>query len=58
MPGKNKPKRLDRNRKWRVARRKLKQNILVKGIGRNRKKREKKSKVEKGVKKIDNQGKI
>ena len=36
MPGKNKPKRLDRNRKWRVARRKLKRNILVKGIDRNR----------------------
>ena len=32
MPGKNKPKRLDRNRKWRVARRKLKRNILVKDL--------------------------
>lgn len=45
MPSKNKPKRLDRNRSWRVARRKRKQMERVKGMGRNRKKREKKSKA-------------
>ena len=45
MPGKNKPKRLDRNRAWRVARRKKKRNDLVKGTSRNRKKREKKKSV-------------
>ncbi len=42
MPGKNKPKRLDRNRAWRVARRKKKRNLLVKGNSRNRKPRPKK----------------
>lgn len=41
MPGKNKPKRLDRNRAWRVARRKKKRNELVKGNSRNRKPRPK-----------------
>ncbi len=41
MPGKNKPKRLDRNRAWRVARRKKKRNELVKGTSRNRKPRPK-----------------
>ena len=45
MQGKNKPKRLDRNRAWRVARRKKKRNDLVKGTSRNRKKREKKKSV-------------
>jgi len=41
MPGKNKPKRLDRNRSWRVARRKKKQKILINGNSRNRKPRPK-----------------
>ena len=41
MPGKNKPKRLDRNTAWRVARRKKKRNDLVKGTSRNRKPRPK-----------------
>ena len=52
--GKNKPKRLDRNRSWRVARRKKKRADMVSGVGRNRKKREKKSKikVEPVVKKV------
>ncbi len=36
MAGKNKPKRLDRNRAWRVARRKNKRKALVKGTSRNR----------------------
>ena len=61
MPGKNKPKRLDRNRSWRVARRKKKQKDLIKGISRNRKPRPKKKgivanvieKVKKVVKKED-----
>lgn len=47
MPGKNKPKRLDRNRSWRVARRKKKKSILVNGNSRNRKPRPKKNKTEK-----------
>jgi hypothetical protein len=42
MPGKNKPKRLDRNRAWRVARRKKKKAELVKGSSRNRQPRPKK----------------
>jgi hypothetical protein len=47
MPGKNKPKRLDRNRSWRVARRKKRRNILINGNSRNRKPRPKhKGKVE------------
>jgi len=41
MPGKNKPKRLDRNTAWRVARRKKKRNLLVKGNSSNRKPRPK-----------------
>jgi len=41
MPSKNKPKRLDRNTAWRVARRKKKQSLLVKGNSRNRKPRPK-----------------
>jgi hypothetical protein len=36
MPGKNKPKRLDRNRSWRVARRKKRIAKLVNGNSRNR----------------------
>lgn len=45
MPGKNKPKRLDRNRAWRVARRKKRVAKLVNGNSRNRKPRPKKKKV-------------
>ena len=45
MPGKNKPKRLDRNRAWRVARRKKRIAKLVNGNSRNRKPRPKKKKV-------------
>ena len=41
MPGKNKPKRLDRNRAPRVQRRKRKQRELVQGNSRNRKPRPK-----------------
>ncbi len=41
MPSKNKPKRFDRNRSWRVARRKRKLNDLLTGRGRNRKPRPK-----------------
>lgn len=56
MPGKNKPKRLDRNRAWRVARRKRKRNDLIKGTSRNRKPRPKNkgvvSKVVEKVKKV------
>ena len=53
MPGKNKPKRLDRNNSWRVARRKSKQKLLVKGNSRNRKPRPKhKGIVAKVVEKI------
>ncbi len=56
MPGKNKPKRLDRNRAWRVARRKKKRSELVSGNSRNRKPRPKKkgivAKVVEKVKKI------
>ena len=47
MPGKNKPKRLDRNRAWRVARRKKKRNLLIKGNSRNRKPRPKNKNAEK-----------
>jgi len=43
MPGKNKPKRLDRNKKWRVARRKKKRAELASGVSRNRKPRAKKN---------------
>ena len=42
MPGKNKPKRLDRNRSWRVARRKREIKELASGNSRNRKPRPKK----------------
>lgn len=41
MPSKNKPKRLDRARSWRVARRKKEQRDLLYGSSRNRKKRPK-----------------
>ena len=41
MPGKNKPKRLDRQRSWRVARRKKQQKELIKGTSRSRGKRPK-----------------
>ncbi|MBU2576456.1 MAG: hypothetical protein KKF50_01920 [Nanoarchaeota archaeon] len=41
MPGKNKPKRLDRNRSWRVARRKKERKLLINGKSRNRKPRPK-----------------
>jgi len=41
MPGKNKPKRLDRQKSWRVARRKKKRAELALGGSRNRKKRPK-----------------
>ena len=44
MPSKNKPKRLDRNKNYRVARRKRQQKDLLKGKGRNRKKRPKNKK--------------
>lgn len=46
MPAKNKPKRLNRQRSWRVARRKKRANALVKGNSRNRKPRPKKKKAE------------
>ena len=53
MPGKNKPKRLDRNRAWRVARRKRKLAKLASGTSRNRKPRPKKVKAkEKKVEKV------
>lgn len=54
MPGKNKPKRLDRNTAWRVARRKKKINLRVKGNSRNRQPRPKnKSVVVEKVKKVN-----
>lgn len=55
MPSKNKPKRLDRNTAWRVARRKKKRNELIKGTSRNRKPRPKHKGVvsEKVVKKVE-----
>lgn len=49
MPGKNKPKRLDRNRSWRVARRKKRRNLLINGKSRNRKPRPKHKGTEKVV---------
>lgn len=52
MPGKNKPKRLDRNRSWRVARRKRKKKELAEGKGRNRKPRPKKKTAVETVKKV------
>ena len=42
MPSKNKAKRFDRNRSWRVARRKRERAALVDGNSRNRKPRPKK----------------
>jgi len=41
MPSKNKPKRLDRNTAWRVARRKKKISLRVNGNSRNRQPRPK-----------------
>ncbi len=41
MPGKNKPKRLDRNRSWRVARRKKRIVTLIAGTSRHRQPRPK-----------------
>jgi hypothetical protein len=41
MPGKNKPKRLNRQRSWRVMRRKKRIDKLVTGNSRNRKPRPK-----------------
>ncbi len=38
---KNKPKRLKRNKRWRVARRKKKKDLLINGKSRNRKPRPK-----------------
>ena len=52
MPGKNKPKRLDRNTKWRVARRKKKQELRTKGNSRNRKPRPKNKKLVEVVEKV------
>ncbi len=53
MPGKNKPKRLDRNRAWRVARRKKRIGKLVSGGSRIRAPRAKKKSIaEKVVDKI------
>ncbi len=51
---KNKPKRLDRNKSWRVARRKRRINDLVNGKSRSRAKRPKNkgSLVEKAVEKL------
>lgn len=42
MPGKNKPKRFNRNRSWRVTRRKKKRAEIVKGNSRSRNPRPKK----------------
>ena len=60
MPGKNRPKRLNRNISWRVARRKKRIAKLVSGGSRNRKPRpknkgkvvEEKKVVKKVVKKV------
>ncbi|MCR4285094.1 MAG: hypothetical protein NUV97_03575 [archaeon] len=41
MPSKNKPKRLDRARSWRVARRKREKRAAILWTGRGRKKRPK-----------------
>lgn len=41
MPSKNKPKRFDRQKSIRVAKRKRKTNLLLKGSKRSRKKRPK-----------------
>ena len=53
MPGKNKPKRLDRNRACRVQRRKKKQRELVNGTSRNRKPRPKNKGKVVEVKKVE-----
>lgn len=45
MPGKNRPKRLNRNISWRVARRKKRIAKLVSGGSRNRAPRAKKKKA-------------
>lgn len=55
MPGKNRPKRLNRFRSWRVARRKKRLAKLASGGSRNRKPRPKKKGVvgvEKAVEKV------
>jgi len=58
MPGKNKPKRLDRNRSWRVARRKKQQKERVNPTKRSRAKRPKnKGKAVAEVKPIKKVGK-
>ena len=49
MPGKNKPKRLNRQRSWRVMRRKKRIAKLTNGNSRNRALRPKKKVVEKVV---------
>ncbi|MFA5484727.1 MAG: hypothetical protein WC260_00520 [Candidatus Pacearchaeota archaeon] len=46
MPSKNKPKRFDRKRKFEVARRKKRRNLLLRGFKRSRKKRPKNKKIE------------
>jgi len=48
MPSGNKPKRFDRARAWRVARRKRKLRAFLEGSSRNRKRRPK-IKVKKGT---------
>ena len=50
MPGKNKPKRLDRNKSWRVQRRKKKIRLLASGINRVRAKRPKNKSESKKIK--------
>lgn len=45
MPGKNKPKRFNRFRSWRVMRRKKRLAKLSEGSGRNRKPRPKNKKA-------------
>ena len=47
MPGKNKPKRLNRHRSWRVMRRKKRIAKIVDGGSRSRKPRPKKKAIEK-----------
>ncbi|MDD2444668.1 MAG: hypothetical protein PHX15_00465 [Candidatus Nanoarchaeia archaeon] len=46
MPSKNKPKRFDRKRKFEVARRRKRKNLLLKGSKRSRKKRPKNKKIQ------------
>ena len=55
MPSKNKPKRLDRNRSWRVARRKREKKARAEGTSRNRQPspKTKKVAVEKKVIKVE-----